>query len=131
MTEVILIDDSNFDLMINEMVIKKTLQEKCIKFTDPKVGYDFIVSKLASSDEKILLFLDINMPELNGWELLDLLRNCPQNSLSKINVVMLSNSDNPSDIALSKTYNIVSNYITKPLDKEKLVSAMSRITIVN
>jgi len=128
MTEVVLIDDSNFDLMINEMVIKRSTNRTCLKFTNPNEGCNFIVEKLNSTQENIFLFLDLNMPELNGWQLLDLLRNCPQNSLARINVVILSNSDNPTDIAHSKNYEIVSNYITKPLNKEKLSHVLSSVS---
>ncbi len=64
------------------------------------------------------------MPELNGWELLNLLRKCPENTLTKINVVILSNSNNPSDIENSKTYTIVENYAVKPLNEAKLQSAI-------
>jgi len=120
MKEIVLIDDSRFDLAINEIVITKSLGQKCLKFTNPIEGYEFIKQKLENSDDQILLFLDLNMPELNGWELLDLLRSCPENTLAKINVVIVSNSDNPVDIANAKNYQIVSNYATKPLSEAKL-----------
>jgi CheY-like chemotaxis protein len=124
MTEIVLIDDSLFDLTINEMVISKSLSKTCLKFTDPNAGYEFLKEKLESTNDQILLFLDLNMPEMNGWELLNLLHKCPKNILTKINVVILSNSNNPSDIENSKTYNIVENYAVKPLNETKLQSAI-------
>tara|TARA_R110001592_G_scaffold237306_3_gene496146 strand:- start:45808 stop:46146 length:339 start_codon:yes stop_codon:yes gene_type:complete len=106
------------------MVISKSLSKTCLKFTDPKEGYEFLKEKLESTNDQILLFLDLNMPELNGWELLNLLRKCPENTLTKINVVILSNSNNPTDIENSKTYTIVENYTVKPLNEAKLQSAI-------
>ena len=127
MTEIVLIDDSTFDLTINEMVIRKSIDRNCIKFINPREGFEFIKQKLESSDERILLFLDLNMPELNGWQLLELLRRCPENTLSKINIIILSNSDNPTDIANSKKYKMVNSYTTKPLNADKLKAAMSYV----
>ena len=72
MTELVLIDDSTFDLMVNEIIIKKVIKKPCEKFSKPHEGYQFIRNLLENTDEKILLFLDLNMPELNGWELLEL-----------------------------------------------------------
>lgn len=129
MAQVVLIDDSSFDLLISEMVINKSTNTNCKKFNNPKEGYNYIKEKLETSDENILLFLDLNMPELNGWQLLDLLRNCPDKTLSKINVIIVSNSDNPTDIANSKNYKMVTNYITKPLNINKLGEAMSTCDI--
>ena len=67
-----------------------------------------------------LIFLDINMPVMSGWEFLNEYGRLDKELQSKAIIIMLSTSQNPTDIAKSKTWDIVSDYVTKPLTKEIL-----------
>lgn len=64
-----------------------------------------------------LILLDVNMPELDGWEVLYHLEQ------RKINcdVIMLSSSMHFEDIERAKQYENVKCYIRKPLTEEKIV----------
>lgn len=67
-----------------------------------------------------LIFLDINMPGMDGWEFIEHYK-LLDNSLQKaMIVVMLTTSDNPDDIARARTQGILSDFKTKPLTKEML-----------
>jgi len=69
-----------------------------------------------------LMLLDISMPELNGWEFLDL---CKRYGLS-FDVIILSASLHLSDIEKAFTYTQVKNYIPKPLTQENIVKCIKK-----
>lgn len=67
-----------------------------------------------------LLFLDINMPGMNGWEFLQEYNSNNQDSANAVVIIMLTTSSNPDDEAKAKSWDIVTDYKTKPLTKELL-----------
>src|SRR5690606_6363949 len=67
-----------------------------------------------------LLFLDINMPAMNGWEVLDHLQSLP--SRANIHVVILTSSIDRSDKEIALKYPLVIVFMTKPLKRDSLIS---------
>ena len=69
----IVIDDDPVNNKICSIVINKHFPGKQINsFTDPEVGLEFITSQYGAIDAKeVILLLDINMPVLTGWDVLD------------------------------------------------------------
>lgn len=62
-----------------------------------------------------IIFLDLNMPIMNGWEFLDEFVKLPNISLSKTVIYVISSSVDPKDIEKVKEYELISNYILKPI----------------
>src|SRR6056297_406212 len=62
-----------------------------------------------------VIFLDLNMPIMNGWEFLDELIKLHNNSLNKTVIYVVSSSVDPKDIDRIKEYELISNYILKPI----------------
>lgn len=114
----ILIDDSKADLFLSKLLIKKHAPEP-IEITDFLNGQDalrFFEAKPELKDTIVLL--DINMPVMNGFELLEELKNIQIDD--SVSFLMVSSSNNPNDIEQAKKYSLVKQYITKPLDKDKI-----------
>lgn len=85
-----------------------------ITFISAPLALDWLIQN-DYKGEKNLILLDINMPDMNGWEFLDALE---INALkSEIRVVLVSSSTDPFDIEKSKNYERVVAYIEKPMRK--------------
>jgi CheY-like chemotaxis protein len=67
------------------------------------------------------ILLDINMPKMDGWQLLDKLKHLD----FKIPIYMFSSSSNQQDLDRMHRYDIVKGYIVKPLTTEKLTTLLS------
>lgn len=68
-----------------------------------------------------LVFLDLNMPVLNGWEFLDLFTKKDYSSIfPETKIIVMSSTIDPLDIEKSKMYPMVVNFLSKPITKEML-----------
>jgi CheY-like chemotaxis protein len=70
--------------------------------------------------QRIVVFLDINMPVLDGWSFLEQLEKNNFYKLSKLNIYVVSSSTDKSDILKAKEYGFVKGFIHKPLTREDI-----------
>ncbi len=117
-----LVDDNHSDNFFHEREIKKQNPAMLvISKNSAKEGLEYLKSTVATDNTlPELIFLDINMPGMNGWEFLQEYHKLEKDIQSKVIVVMLTTSDNPDDEAKAKNWDFISDYITKPLTKEIL-----------
>ena len=114
-----LIDDNPDDNFIHERAIRKINSESVI--TKKQSGMEALVYlKSVASPHTDLIFLDINMPEMNGWEFLDQYDKLDKNLQSQAIIIMLTTSDDGDDTARARTWSTVTDFITKPLTKKKM-----------
>ena len=67
-----------------------------------------------------IIFLDINMPEIDGWGFLERFEQLPNSIVNTCLVYMLSSSINRDDIGRAKNNRLVQDYIQKPLSPVSL-----------
>lgn len=114
---ILLVDDDPHANFFHERLLKKIDCANSIEIViDGEMGLDFIRSKKNKPD---IIFLDINMPRMDGWEFLVEYEKLGTEDMAKI-VVMLSSSLNPDDKNKAGTYVSVSGFITKYLEKESV-----------
>ena len=118
---IMLVDDNPDDNYFHQIIINNF--DKGIAVTAMESAIEALDYLLSIEDKKeypSVLFLDINMPKMNGWEFLD--EYCKHKICEKSNIVLiiLSTSDNDCDIEKAKTYKCVSDFKTKPLKIEIL-----------
>ena len=112
-----LVDDDSDDNFFHEREIKKTHLDTIVITKDSGIkALEYLKSKEEPHTD--LIFLDINMPGMNGWEFLKEYGQLDKELQSRAIIIMLTTSDNPDDAAKANTNSFVSDYITKPLTKE-------------
>jgi len=121
--EFMVIDDDPVNNLICHTIIQLTISEAVVQtFTDPEKGLDYIQSVYDGSDpKKAVLFLDINMPSISGWDVLDKLKSFPEAVKEQVTVYMLSSSVDPNDKEKAGNDNLVTGYIAKALSQVKLL----------
>jgi CheY-like chemotaxis protein len=67
-----------------------------------------------------LIFLDLNMPVMNGWEFLDSFMSKEYSEYHDTKIVILSSTIDPEDLKKSKKYPMVLDFLPKPISKEML-----------
>lgn len=73
-----------------------------------------------------LIFLDINMPVMDGFEFLEAFEKRNLDALNNVMIVMLTTSLHPDDLQRAKSFRSVSEYVYKPLMQEKISEIVSR-----
>lgn len=120
----ILVDNDPINNMINKKMISLAFQNALInEFIDPFEALKFFMdNKNELASKKSVLFLDINMPEMTGWEFLKLIEEA--NSIAKENLIiyMLSSSAEPLDLQKTRLNKYVLGFIHKPISIKFLTS---------
>ncbi|MEM6941864.1 MAG: response regulator [Pseudomonadota bacterium] len=113
-----IIDDSTFDQMVYKRIIDKSgLVKELHQFLDATEALAYL--RRSESSKPDLILLDINMPQMDGFEFLEAVSQDTEVSPCPI-IVMLTTSLNPADEDQAKTYDIVQDYLSKPLTQTHL-----------
>ena len=114
---IVLIDDDPINNLINKRLISKLdLSSNILDFLDAEKALKYLCSSY--DRKKVLIFLDINMPAMNGWDFLN--HYAKIKNSRKDRIIMLSSSINHQDRQKSLDNKDVEGFIEKPLTREKL-----------
>lgn len=119
---ILIIDDSIFDRLIASEVIKNSMGgNNVIAFESAEEGLAYILNKTDNPAElPDIIFLDIKMPKIDGFEFLERYEKLTANTTALIKIFMLSSSIDPDDINKALKSKHVLDFIEKPLTKEKI-----------
>jgi len=123
---VMLIDDNPNDNFFHERVIKKCNgAEVVVVMQTGESALEYLRSAgLETAPYPSLIFLDVNMPRMNGWEFLEAYERQDAVLRRNVTVVILSTSENPDDRA--KAANMKADFMTKPLTPAALEELIGR-----
>ena len=121
-----IIDDDPIFVYGTKRIIKEVdFAESIIVYTNGQEALDGL-TKICVAKEPLpdVIFLDLNMPILNGWEFLNEFKNCQSKRSKSITIYIISSSVDPRDLERVKDYNQVDNYILKPITPDDLAKIL-------
>jgi len=128
--QIVFIDDDEVNNMVCERIVKRTLGSiaNVFSFTSSEEGLSHLKNEtvLMEKGAYTLLFLDINMPVLTGWDVLQRIEQMDDKIKNKLLLFMLSSSIDPDDIRKATENKLVSDFIEKPLSFVSLFHIMEK-----
>jgi CheY-like chemotaxis protein len=120
--KIMLIDDDPLCILISTKIIELNPALKVTSFARAEEALEQLKQWYIAGSEQFpdFIFLDINMPVMNGWQFLEEAQKLPEEFRQKCNVIMLSSSVNPVDVKKSRSFEPVSDFVSKPLTVDKL-----------
>lgn len=113
---VLIVDDDAGVLFLHELMIRESgISESISTFNRAKKALEYLEKPKGKMSDP-LIFLDINMPEMDGWKFLESLDH--SNQFDRVSVVMVTSSVNLSDREKAAQYRHVVEFIEKPLNLE-------------
>lgn len=132
--KILCIDDDPITLMLCKMVITKALfSNEIITATNGEEALKYFNTlKYSNADGKVteqpqLIFLDLNMPVMGGWEFLDYFNTEDYSDFNTIKVIVLSSTIDPEDLEKAKKYPMVIDFLSKPITKGMLEYIKTKI----
>ncbi|MBS1772397.1 MAG: response regulator [Bacteroidetes bacterium] len=111
----IVIDDSKLDCFIAEKIIKNSGRSEVITTFQQAPDAITYIKSVSANGLMTIIFVDIQMPIMNGFEFVETFESLPQELRSNYSIYMLSSSINENDIARVKGYSSVKQFLNKPL----------------
>ena len=125
---ILLIDDDPINNLVNTRIISKHSGSDVTAFDHAGKALQHLRT-CPKTEFPELILLDINMPEISGWDFLDALSTLPPDFQQECRVVMLSSSIDIHDYNRADSYPFVQDFISKPLTAEvlKVITAECRV----
>ena len=122
--QILCVDDDPITLMLCKKVIEKaSFSAEIITAQNGEEALNFF-NELKNNQNNVkkpqLIFLDLNMPIMGGWEFLDNFTSADYEEFNSIGIIVLSSTINPEDSAKAKKYPAVIDFLSKPISKSML-----------
>ena len=127
-----LIDDSKIDLFINQKIIEKVASNSHIRNFTSAVSAINYLKVLEGSDRcqtkfaPDIIFLDINMPELNGFQFINEFNKLKLEKKENIKIYILSSSTNTEDVQKARKQRSCIGFINKPLTLQAIEGILAQ-----
>lgn len=124
-----IVDDNELDNFINTKIIESShFSKKIYLNTNGKSALEFLSNLITTMEDDFkticpdVIFIDLNMPILDGFQFLESLGKINNKTLNKSKLVVLTSSAHPEDSRKTKKINKDVIYLSKPLTSEMLNS---------
>ena len=120
-------DDDIYQFMMAKELLNTNKTNKILKFMNGREALDFFrdhFQKLNYLPD--IIFLDLNMPEMDGWEFLDVFHTIAPLISKKIDIYLVSSSVNDKDFRKAQAISTVKDFITKPFTRERLLGVLNQ-----
>jgi two-component SAPR family response regulator len=123
-------DDSINQFIINRVIDQHNFTKKTLSFLNGQEAIDYLFQNINFTENlPDFIFVDINMPLMNGWDFLEQYQklNLPKKTL----IYLLSASIDNSDFEKSKTIPEVTGYLVKPIQNDQIEDIIAELNKVN
>lgn len=131
MLDIILcVDDDPITLMLcKKVIIKANFSNTILTAKNGEDALQYFDSIIAQKEKKLpqLIFLDLNMPVMDGWEFLDNFNTEKYSEVNSTRIIILSSTIDPEDLQKSKKYPMVIDFLSKPITINMLNYLESKI----
>jgi len=118
-------DDEIYVYGLKKIITIKQLAPNLLEFSNGKDAIEFIANPENSDQLPDVIFLDINMPIMDGWGFMESFVKIKSQLGKKITIYMVSSSINDEDVRRAKSISDISQYIVKPVTREKVMELFS------
>ena len=120
-------DDKVFQLTTLRTIQAAKLTDKILQFENGEEALSFLkVHAMETDNLPDFIFLDINMPFVDGWMFLEDFATLKTGLKKDISIYMVSSSIDPRDVNRAKGDKNVREYIIKPVSREKLIEVLKK-----
>jgi two-component system chemotaxis response regulator CheY len=121
-------DDKIFQLTASKTILASQVTNRILQFENGEDALQFLKSNL--SNPSVLpdyIFLDINMPFVDGWMFLEDYAKLTASLSKPATIYMVSSSIDPRDIARAKSNGHIADYVVKPVTSDKFAALLKRV----
>jgi len=133
MCKLVVIDDNPTDHYIMQRLLHNNFNCEQATYTyDGRLVLDYLQeNKNEGASLPDVIFLDLDMPELTGWEFLDELEQLNTGFSKSVQVHIMSSSIRSADIFNSKKYACVNSFLTKPLSRDNINRICQEASVIH
>jgi CheY-like chemotaxis protein len=121
-------DDEVYQYTITRSVNANQLAKKILIFSDGEQAMWFLIDNIANNENlPDIIFLDINMPIMDGWQFLTEYIKLKPRLGKTITIYLITSSVDPADYEQAKKISEISDYIVKPIHPQMLKEIIENI----
>ena len=122
-----LIDDDKLGIYLTEQLLRaEGFSNSICTFQSAREALDTLVQEKEETTPRVV-FLDLNMPLMNGWQFLDALNPYRARLLGRCFIYILTSSLALTDLEKSRHYDLVAGLIHKPIDSGEIRAIQSQL----
>ena len=125
---VLIVDDDEAVRFFHRIIVSQSgLSNEPLCFCNGEEALNFLNANLNEANTYLIL-LDINMPVMNGWDFLDMIND--KSYCNQVNIVIVTSSVDKADHEKAKLYNMVVEFVEKPISGEEYKRIMDFYSVV-
>lgn len=128
MTRILIVEDDNLTLQLYDILLEdqQDVQWKSAASGSEAINY---LKHCQSEEWPDVILVDLNMPDMDGFELIDKMNELFGSQLLNGKIYILTNSISKKDEEMANRHNLVQGLLSKPLSEENLKKVKASSTV--